>query len=142
MAQPDLIRRRIAVEKTLARYRPKRFDWRTGVTCIHLARFHLRAMGHRVEGVPRIRSALAAKRALRERGWDTVTAMLDSKLPRIAPAQMLLGDLCTVEGEGGLDSVMICAGPLKVMGWHAEHGGFVVYDGDTILAELTAAWRV
>ncbi len=139
--RPDLIRRRIAVEKTLARYRPKQFDWRRGITCVHLARFHLRAMGHRIEGVPRIRSALAAKRALRSRGWNSATEMIDSKLPRIAPAQMLLGDLCAVAGTDGLDSLLICAGPLKLLGWHAEHGGFVTYSGETILAELTAAWR-
>ena len=135
----DLLRRQRATQRTLDRYRPKVFDWRTGVTCVHLARFHLKAMGHRVPTVPRIRSALAAKRALQTNGWQGVDTMLDSLLPRIAPAQMLLGDLATVPGEDGFDSILICAGPQKVMGWHAETGAFVVYDGG--IGDLAASWR-
>ena len=137
--KPDLIRRQDATQRTLDRYRPKVFDWRTGITCVHLARFHLKAMGHSVPTVPRIRSALAARRALQDRGWDSVTAMLDSMLPRIAPAQMLLGDLAAVPGSDGFDSILICAGPQKVMGWSAVDGTFVVYDGG--IGDLAAAWR-
>ena len=137
--KPDLIRRQEATARTMARYRRKAFDWRTGVTCVHLVRFHLRAMGHSVPGIPRIRSALSARRALKERGWDSVEAMLDSLLPRIAPAQMLLGDIASVAGEGGMASLLICAGPQKVMGWHPETGAFVVYDGG--VEQIEAAWR-
>jgi hypothetical protein len=89
--------------------------------------------------VPRIRSALAAKRAMQSNGWESVEDMLDSMLPRIAPAMMLLGDLAVVPGEDGFASIMICAGPQKVMGWHPETGAFVVYDGG--IGELSAAWR-
>lgn len=135
----DLLRRQQATQKTLDRYRPKVFDWRTGVTCVHFARFHLKAMGHKVPTVPRIRTALAAKRAMKANGWDSVEAMLDSLLPRIAPAMMLLGDLAVVPGEDGFASIMVCAGPQKVMGWHQESGQFVVYDGG--IGDLAAAWR-
>lgn len=135
----EMIRRQQATQATLDRYRPKVFDWRTGVTCVHLARFHLKQMGHKVPTVPRIRSALAAKRAMLANGWDSVEAMLDAMLPRIAPAAMLLGDLAVVPGEDGFCSIMICAGPQKVMGWHAETGAFVVYDG--AIGDLSAAWR-
>lgn len=136
---PDMIRRQQATQRTLERYRPKRFDWRTGVTCVHLARFHLKAMGHPVPTVPRIRSALAARRALQTNGWGSVPEMLDSLLPRIAPAQMLLGDLATVPDSEGFDSILICAGPQKVMGWSAIDGSFVVYDGG--IGDLAASWR-
>lgn len=135
-----MIRRRDASEKTMARYRKKTFDWKTGVHCVGLAHFHLRNMGHKVPTVPRIRSALSAKRAMTERGWASVTEMLDSLLPRIFPAQMLLGDLCVVPGEDGFDSILICAGPQKVMGWSAIDGTFVVYDGG--IGDITGAWRV
>lgn len=141
MAQlPELERRRIATEKTLGRYRRKVFDWRTGITCVHLARFQLKNMGHKPPTLPRIRSALGAKRALKERGWGSVEAMLDALLPRIAPAQMLLGDLAVVPGQDGLDCILVSAGPLKLMGWHPESGAFVLYDD--ALAEVTGAWRV
>lgn len=139
MSEPDLLRRQRATQQTLDRYRKKRFDWRAGVTCVHFARFHLKNMGHAVPTVPRIRSALAAKRALAENGWHDVGAMLDSMMPRIAPAMMRLGDLATVPGEGGMDAILICAGPQAVMGWHAETGEFVVYEGG--IGDLSAAWR-
>lgn len=135
----ELERRRVATEKTLKRYRGKVFDWSKGVTCVHLARFHLRNMGHKPETLPRFRSALSAKKALKERGWESVEAMLDSMMPRIAPAQMLLGDLAVVPGQEGLDCILVSAGPLKLMGWHPETGEFVLYDGG--LDEVTGAWR-
>lgn len=137
--KPDLIRRQQATQATMDRYRRKVFDWKTGVTCVHLARFHLKAMGHKVPTVPRIRSALAAKRALESNGWAGVEAMLDSMLPRIAPAAMLLGDLATVPGSDGMDCILVCAGPQVVMGWHPEDGRFVTYQGG--IGELASAWR-
>ena len=97
-------------------------------------------MNHKPPMLPRIRSALAAKRALKERGWANVEAMLDALLPRIAPAQMMLGDLASVSGTDGLDCILICAGPFKLLGWHPEDGRFVTYDGGN--AEVAGAWRV
>ncbi|USA39616.1 hypothetical protein NCF86_00180 [Pelagerythrobacter marinus] len=135
----ELERRRAATERTLARYRGKVFDWSKGVTCVHMARFHLKAMGHRPQTLPRFRSALGAKRALAAHGWESVEHMLDTMLPRIAPAQMMLGDLATVPGQDGLDCILICAGPFKLLGWHPEDGTFVAYDGGN--AEVSGAWR-
>jgi hypothetical protein len=135
----ELERRRVATEKTLARYRGKAFDWRSGVTCVHLARAHLKNMGHKPPTLPRIRSALGAKKALRAQEWESVVDMLDALLPRIAPAQMMLGDLAAVPGEGGFDAICVCAGPLKVFGWREDHPELVVLDID--LDELKGAWR-
>lgn len=136
----ELERRRVATEKTLKRYRGKVFDWSKGITCVHLARVHLRNMGHKPETLPRFRSALSAKKALKERGWSSVADMLDSMMPRIAPAQMLLGDFAIVPGDAGLDAIFVCAGPLKVFGWREDHPKMVLLDID--LNELTGAWRV
>lgn len=140
MSLPLLEKRRVATEKTLARYRAKAFDWASGITCVHMARYHLRNMGHRPQGLPRFRSALGATKALQERGWQSVTDMLDSMLPRIAPAQMLLGDLASCEGDNGLDSIMICAGPQRLFGWREDEDKLVVLSVG--LGEVSAAWRV
>jgi len=137
----ELERRRVATEKTLKRYRKKVFDWSRGITCVHLARFHLRAMGHRPETLPRIRSALAAKRALKARGWESVEQMLDSMLPRIAPAQMMLGDLTVLPSEDGLSAIFVCAGPQKAFGWAEEQPELAVVDVQN-LDGLRGAWRV
>jgi hypothetical protein len=132
--------RKAATDKTLARYKNRQFDWSTGVTCIHMAWAHLRAMGHRPPTLPRFRSALMAKRALNEAGHEGVTALLDSLLPRIAPARMMLGDLATVEGEVGLDAIMICAGPQRLFGWREDEAGLVVLG--VAMKDVKAAWSV
>lgn len=136
----DLLRRQEATEKTIARFKGKVFDWRAGITCVHLARFHLRNMGHKVPTLPRFRSALAARRALKAGGWESVEDMLDSILPRRpAPSFMTLGDLATVPGTDGLHSILVCAGPFKLLGWHPVDGTFVVYDGGN--TEVSGAWQ-
>ena len=136
----ELERRRLATEKTLARYGGKVFDWSKGVTCVHLARAHLKNMGHKPETLPRFRSVLGAKKALKAHDWDSVGVMLDSMLVRIAPSQMMLGDLAIVPGDSGLDAIFVCAGPLKVFGWREDKPEMVLLDID--LNELTGAWRV
>ncbi len=137
---PELERRRMATEQTLARYRGKVFDWSKGITCVHLARFHMRNMGHKVETLPRFRSAVGAKRSLSAKGYGSLGRLVDSKLPRIAPARMLLGDLAMVPGEQGLDALFVCAGPLKMFGWREDAPALVLLN--VSLDELTAAWRV
>ena len=67
--KPELERRRLATLKTIERYQGKAFDWSKGVTCVHLARFHLRNMAHKPPSIPRFRSLHGAKAAMKERGW-------------------------------------------------------------------------
>lgn len=139
--KPDLLRRKEATEATLARYRHKAFDWSKGITCVHLARYQLRKMGHRPPTLPRFRSAFAAKQAMKERGWSDASEMLDSMLERIPPARMMLGDLAVAPSdEGNMGSIMVCAGPHKLLGWREDAPELVVLD--VSLDELTGAWRV
>lgn len=138
--KPEMIRRKEATEATLARYRGKAFDWSKGITCVHLARCQLRKMGHKPPSMPRFRSAFAARQAMTERGWNTVAEMLDSMLPRIAPARMLLGDLAVAASEDGMGSIMICAGPHKLMGWREDAEELIMLD--VTLDQLEAAWRL
>lgn len=137
----DLLRRQRATQATLDRYRGKVFSWQQGITCVHLARFHLKAMGHAVPTVPRIRSALGARRALADNGWADVAEMLAGVgCAPIAPAMMLQGDLALLDSADGLAAIFICAGPHKLLGWREDAEGLVVLDVD--LAEVTAAFRV
>lgn len=136
---PPLIRRRDATQRTLNRFRGVNFDW-SGVTCAHLAHAHLSEMGHDVPNIPQFDTALGAARALQSLGWDSVSDMLDSLLPRIAPASMLLGDLALIKGAGGLDAIFICAGPLKVFGWRDDAPDLVLLD--VSFGDLEGAWQV
>src|SRR3546814_14237509 len=85
-------------------------------------------MGQKPPTPPCIRSALAAKKALKERGWASVSDMLDSILVRIPPAMMQLGDVATVEGDQGLDALFVCAGPNRSFGWRGADAGEVVLE--------------
>lgn len=132
-----MLRRRDATETTLEKFRGKPFDWNEGLTCVHLARFHLRQMGHKPPPLPRVKSLIAAKRALAKNGWENVADMLYAFLPRIPPARMLLGDLAVLESdEGGIGSIAISLGG-KIMGWHEDAAEMVVMQP----LELAGAWR-
>lgn len=130
--------RRIATKTTLATMRGNVASFE-GESCLHFAHAHLIALGHDLPEIPAFNSARGAAKAMKTRGWASVEDMLDQYLDRIEPAQMLLGDIATTEGEGGLASILICAGPHKLMGWLPERQGFALFDGG--LDEVTGAWR-
>lgn len=132
------VRRQRALERTLERFRNKAFSWEGGRTCVHLARWHLKHSGHKVQAVPKVDGALAAKKAMKDRGWKSVSEMLDSLLERIAPAQMVLGDIAVLPGEG-MEGIVICAGPRRVFGWH--EGGALPVMMEPDMTQITGAWR-
>lgn len=137
-----LAERAQATETVVTRFRDKPFDWRTSGTCIHLFRAQAVAMGHQLPPVRRFRSALGAKRALADLGHANVVALIDALLPgaRIAPAEMLVGDVGVLPGEQGFDAVVICAGA-KVLGWHGADLSRLV-PIEVCRGEFLAAWRL
>lgn len=155
---PDLIRRHEATRNTMNKYRKKDFSWQHAVTCIHLAAFHLRKMGHRTPVMPRFRSAFGALRALKAVGFQDLPALLDSigTIRRVAPAMMMMGDLAVLQGgviEGeseeddgaaremaGIGAIVVCAGPHKVFGWRGDFPKMVVLD--VSFDDIQAAWRL
>lgn len=139
--EPDLLRRQRATTATMLCFRRKQFAWRAGIHCVRLAAFHLKAMGHRVPTVPRVRSALAARRELAHRGFASVSELMDSLVPRRpAPAFMRLGDVAAVAGVGGMDALFICAGPQKLIGWREDAEAMV--NLDVSLDEIDTVWEV
>ncbi len=138
---PELERRRRATARTLAHYAERSFDWRRQATCLHMFRFHGKAMGHRFPRIPPIRSELRAIKELKARGHDSVIDLVDTLLPRIAPAQMRLGDVAALPGDDSpFDALLINVSPRKFAGWHPEKFLMAVMDVD--LASVTAAWRL
>jgi hypothetical protein len=135
---PDLIRRRRAVEATMEKYRHRVFDWKTKASCLHMFRFHLVRMKRKAPALPPVGSLLAAKRALKARGWKDVGDMMDGiGLKEINPAQMLLGDVAMLESEDGLGAIVISVGG-KVIGWHDDGEAMVVMEP----LEIKRAWRL
>lgn len=136
----EIQQRALAVRNTLKRFDGRAFDWRRAATCIHLARFHARQMGHKVPTVPRFKSALTARRALKETGHDSLPALFDSMFQRIPPAMMRTGDLMCLPGDADFDAVVIRASVNKFIGWHEDADGLTIIDADMNAA--TGAWRL
>lgn len=135
----NMAQRLAATERVVARFRHHGFSWRERRTCIHLARAQMRAMGHRPPVIPDFRSALGARKALQKTGHADLAALLDTMLPRIAPLEMMLGDLALVPGEDGLDALGVSAGSALLM-YHADADGLVPVKG--ALLDIKAAWRL
>lgn len=140
----ELEYRRQATQKTLDKWRGRVFSWGENdavtLTCAHLAQDHIHNMGGETPQMPEFNSATGAIRALKGMGFDSIADMLDSFLERIPPAMMRVGDIAITPGQDNLESILILAGPLKLMGWHAETGDFVLYDKG--MDAVTGAWRV
>lgn len=139
-----LEKRRVATEKTLGHFRGKAFSW-DGCSCYDLAIAHLRNMGRKTGRKHSFKTPLGVKKIMQRNGWATVADFLDDLMPgaRIAPAQMLVGDLAVLAGEEaahGIDAIVVCAGPLKFMGWREGMDGLVVLD--VSLDQVSGAWRV
>lgn len=134
----NLDERTRATAAVIERYRARPFSWTGRRTCLHLARAQIRAMGHQAPKIPDVRSALSAHRALNQAGHSSIEALLDSLLPRIAPAAMLVGDLALMKGEAPFDAIVICVGG-KVFGYAEGHEGLHVI---VPCAPFLGAWRL
>lgn len=115
----ELERRKNAVLATKARFDGKPFDWTGQATCIHLLRFHAAQMGHELPIVPRFRSPLGAKKALKAQGVDSLPELLDKYFPRIPPSKMMMGDVACFPGDG-MDGLMIYGSLRAFLGWHED----------------------
>lgn len=115
------------------------FDWGAR-DCLIVARYHLIGAGY--TGLPKIpayKDAKTALKALKKAGYASVSDIFDSLLEPILPAQMLLGDIATMKGEGGMDAVVI--GNVRFVWGYAEGNlekGLVPIDP----LYIEKAWRV
>lgn len=139
----ELQRRVDATQATQERFKGKPFDWSTQGTCIHLLRYHAAQMGHQLPIVPRFRSAIGAKKALRAQGVETLPELLDKHFPRIPAAYLKVGDVACFPGDDHFDALMIYGQLRACIGWHEDAA-------DCQIARLTdegyrlclGAWRL
>ena len=102
-------------------------------------------MGHKLPPVPRIQSALGAKRALAERGADSVGALLDQHFARLpGPAFAWLGDLIALPGNPalGIDAIGIADGQGNVWCWTEQNGASALTALLVVQSDALAAWRL
>lgn len=136
----EIGRRVDATIATQAKLKDKPFDWAKAATCIHLARYHAAQMGHKLPIVPRFRSVLGAKKALRDVGFDSLPDLLDSYFTRIPPAFMKVGDLLAIDGDQGFHSVVIKGDRTKFLGWHEDAVGCTIIEID--VDKSVGAWAL
>ena len=142
--EPSELERRVAAtQATEHRFRDKPFDWAKAATCIHLVRFHAAQMGHKLPIVPRFRSALSAKKALKATGYDSLPELLDAHFTRIPAAYLSVGDLLAVEGDAGFHALMVKGGIDKFLGWHeADQGCTIIAMSDNDIRQAVGAWKL
>lgn len=140
---PDMARRMRAIESVRARFERKGYKIGTS-DCAKLVRALLVAMGHSKLPKPKPYStALGAKRELTRLGFESLEAMMDRLLPRIAPAMMLAGDVALIEADAddaaGDETMVVALGGDKFWGWHPDQAALAVIIID--LTKIKAAWR-
>lgn len=136
----NLSERARATQSVIDKYRTKRFDW-SGSHCLRLARSQGIALGHKLPPIPVFRSAFSAQKALKKRGFDSVSDLLDSFFPRLpAPAYAIVGDLVTLPGDG-MEAIFIADGLGNLIGWH-EAGGEELSNVSFAAGEIIGSWRL
>lgn len=140
----ELQRRVAATTATQSRFSGRAFDWSKQSTCLHMIRFHASQMGHKLPIVPRFRTALGAKKALKAEGVETLPELMDKYFLRIPAAKMLTGDVAAFPGdEGGFDGLMIYGQLRAVIGWHEDEPDCQIARlTDEGYALCTGAWRL
>lgn len=111
-----------AVQKALDKYRGTAFAW-GDTDCLHLARTVLVGIGAKgLPRLPRYSTERAALRQLKKQGHYTLESLLAEYCIEIPPAMAVPGDVATIQGEGALSAIVVCAGG-KWLGWPADADG-------------------
>lgn len=122
----------------MAKYRGRPLDW-VNADCMRMLRSHLVAMGHKgLPPLPRYSTAAGAVRALRRTRHETLQSLLDTMLPRIAPAAMLMGDIVLMGSEDALEAVTLSVGH-KIWGWSFQND--LAEPVVIVPTEVTVAYR-
>lgn len=135
----NLVERRDVTQATMAHFLLKPFSWVKAATCLHMIRRHVRAMGKPVPTMPRFRSALTARAAMQARGWRSLAEVMDAVLPRILPAEIIIGDVVELPSDSDVfGALCIALGNGRVMGYFEGQAGLAVMQPTT---PPITAWR-
>ena len=135
----NLTERRDVTLATLNCFLPKPVAWEKAATCVHMIRRHVRAMGKPAPPMPRFRSPLSARAAMKERGWANLAEMMDAVLPRILPAEAIVGDVVELPSDSDVfGALCIVVGNGRVMGYFEGQEGLTVMQP---LSVPITAWR-
>jgi hypothetical protein len=142
LPEHELVRRRDAAQDALDYWRPR--PWRMGENdCVRMFARHARLLGYvvRIPPARSYRTVKGAKFSLAALGHASLPAAIDALgLPRISPAEALVGDVIQLPGDDDdLPALTIALGNGRVVGWHES-----VKTGAEVLQPLAfvTAWRL
>lgn len=130
-----------ATIKTQARYEGRAFDWAKAATCAHMLRYHASNMGHQLPIVPRFRSMIGARKALKGMGHADLIELMDDMFERIPAARMAVGDMAAFDGDAGFHSLLIKGDRSKFLGWHESADDCQFIEVYTI-SDAVGAWQL
>lgn len=139
--QHEMLLRAVAAQASLDTYQGRSLT--LGMNdCVRMTGSHLRRLGFKVKlpAAGSYRTLEAAKRALKERGFETSADALDAMgFERIAPAAAVVADVVMLPGVDELGSLTIALGNGRVLGFHpdARNAGAAVLQP----VEFITAWR-
>lgn len=117
-----LLRRHAAADAAVRRFRDR--PLRAGTNdCVRMSAFVLRKLGYgsKLPKSGEYRSMTSGLRRLRDLGFDSVEAALDSMgLVRTTLARAMPADIIAVPGENALPALWIALPNGRALGWHAD----------------------
>jgi hypothetical protein len=129
-------KRHKATLATVAQYQPRAFKLGR-VDCAHMVAFHARKLGWSVSiaKLGSYRDIDTAQALLAKQGWsDLLEAMDGFGITRKAPASALLGDVVAIQGDHPLGTLGVCVGNGRIICFHEDHPGTVIFQPKLPLA--------
>lgn len=122
-------RRHAATMATVAKFQGRAFKLGT-VDCARMVHFHAKKLGWKVSVAKAgsYRSIVTAKAALNRLGYQSLSEAMDGAgIARIAPASATLGDVVEIQGNHPLGTLGICVGNGRIICFHEDHPGTVIF---------------
>jgi hypothetical protein len=127
-----------ALYETQKKFGASPFKW-GGCDCAKVLAFHLKKLGYKVPKTGGYRSALGAKKRLKELGFETLPDLVDSLgLEPIAPASTILGDVVSFQSDDPIGGLGIVWGNGNMMAFHESCLTPVIMT----MGKIDKAWRV
>jgi hypothetical protein len=134
----ELEKRAAVLKLTKAKFGAQAFKW-GGADCGRMVAFHLRKFGHKPPQSGGYRSALGAKKRLKQLGFENLPDLIDSLgLVEIPWSFCRIGDIVSFPSDDAIGGVGIVWGNGNMMCFHESHMTPVIMTMHTI----DKAWSV
>lgn len=131
-------KRHKATMATVAKFQSRKFKLGR-IDCAQMVAYHARRLGWTISVAKAgsYKDIRSAKAVLKKLGWANLLEAMDGcGIPRKAPAAALIGDVVAIQGDHPLGTLGINIGNGRIICFHEDHPGTVVFEP----AMPLAAW--